>query len=92
MHAMLNDVAGKATAGLNTAAEAAKQGTRAVYDSAAGRPKTAAAIIFGTALAAAALWVAFRRPELVSKGSAALARAGKRTLRRTRALASRSFQ
>ncbi|HZQ72001.1 MAG TPA: hypothetical protein VFB08_03725 [Burkholderiales bacterium] len=52
----------RALAGWSGASGAAKSGATSVYDKARENPKTAAVIMLGTTLAAAALWV-LKEPE-----------------------------
>lgn len=55
----------RALAGLSDAGDTAKDGATTVYDKARDNPKTTAALVAGTVLAAAALWV-LREPQRLS--------------------------
>ena len=79
---MLRRWSDKAGSGLKTTGEAAKNGFNAVYSSAMNNPRTAAAVVLGTGVAAALLWLANR--------NSSYARRRRETLTRVRAAPKRA--
>jgi hypothetical protein len=77
---------------LMDAQESIKDGANSLFDAARNNPKTTAAIILGTGLAAAALWV-LREPQRLAalrRGIEGRVRGAKRIANRTRAKAGRA--
>jgi len=60
MAQQLKTFQGKVNTGLKATGEAAKNGADAVYSKAMNNPRTAAAVVLGTGVAAALLWLANR--------------------------------
>ena len=60
MAQQLKSFQGKVNTGLKTTGEAAKTGFNSVYTTAMNNPKTASAVVLGTGVAAALIWIATR--------------------------------
>ena len=84
---MLRRWSDKAGDGLKVTGEAAKNGINTAYSKAMNNPKTAVAVMLGTGVAAALLWVANRTGTFASRRKQTLARvrAPAKRSRRTRA-------
>jgi len=60
MAQQLKSFQGKVNTGLKTGGEAARTGLNTVYTTAMNNPKTASAVVLGTGVAAALIWIASR--------------------------------
>lgn len=74
----------KASDGLKVTGEAARNGINTVYTKAMSHPRTAVAVVLGTGVAAALLWVANRTGTFASRRRQTLARARRAPAPRSR--------
>jgi len=84
MAQQLKSFQGKVNTGLKTTGEAAKTGFNSVYTTAMNNPKTASAVVLGTGVAAALLWIASRNGTFESIRKQVLARVRKAPARTKR--------
>ncbi|MEA3192884.1 MAG: hypothetical protein QOD26_1217 [Betaproteobacteria bacterium] len=87
----LKTFSGKVNTGLKSGGEVAKDGANALYTTAMNNPRTATAVVLGTGVAAALLWLATRNGTFKALHQKVLGRvreAPKRSRKATRAATS----
>ena len=88
MAQQLKTFQGKVNTGLKTTGEAAKSGFNSVYTTAMNNPRTAAAVVLGTGVAAALIWAVSRNGTFETIRKQVLGRVRKAPTRSRRSRAS----